>query len=294
VAGIWWLASYPKSGNTWLRVALASLLSGRPADINAMPYVSVIANSRANFDKALGIESADLTVEQETNLRPRAYEVWAADAAQPLYCKTHDAYRHTPAGEPLFPTAVTLGAVYVVRDPRAVAVSLANHRATPIDDAILRMDDPEAGYTERGSRLSPQLFQRSGRWRDHIDSWLGAPFPVHLVRYEDMHREPHATFAAIAAFLGLSTDRERIAAAVEASSFARLQAQERATGFIEKPIQAAAFFREGTVDGWRRALLPEQAARIVAANEAVMRRLGYDTALAPLSAPSARKASSRR
>jgi len=294
VAGIWWLASYPKSGNTWLRVALASLMSGRPADINAMPYVSVIANSRTNFDKALGIDSADLTVEQETNLRPRAYEVWAADAAQPLYCKTHDAYRHTPAGEPLFPTAATLGAVYVVRDPRAVAVSLANHRATPIEDAILRMDDSEAGYTERGSRLSPQLFQRSGRWRDHIDSWLGAPFPVHLVRYEDMHREPHATFAAVAAFLGLPSDRERIAATVEASSFARLQAQERTTGFIEKPIQAAAFFREGSIDGWRRTLLPEQTARIVDANEAVMRRLGYDTALAPLSEPSARKASSRR
>jgi aryl sulfotransferase len=294
VAGIWWLASYPKSGNTWLRVALASLLSGRPADINAMPYVSVIANSRTNFDKALGIDSADLTVAQETNLRPRAYEIWAADAAQPLYCKTHDAYRRTPAGEPLFPTAATLGAVCVVRDPRAVAVSLANHRATPVDDAILRMDDPEAGYTERGSRLSPQLFQRSGRWRDHIDSWLGAPFPVHLVRYEDMHREPHATFAAVAAFLGLPSDRERIAATIEASSFARLQAQERATGFIEKPIQAAAFFREGSIDGWRRTLLPEQAARIVDANEAVMRRLGYDTALAPLSEPSARKASSRR
>jgi aryl sulfotransferase len=284
VAGIWWLASYPKSGNTWLRVALASLLSGRPADINAMPFVSVIANSRARFDTALGIESADLTVEQETNLRPRAYEIWAADAAQPLYCKTHDAYRPTPAGEPLFPTAVTLGAVGVVRDPRAVAVSLANHRATPIDDAILRMDDPEAGYTLRGSQLSPQLFQRSGRWRDHIDSWLGAPFPVHLVRYEDMHGDPHATFAAIAAFLGLPSDRERIAAAVEASSFARLQAQERATGFVEKPIQAAAFFREGRVDGWRQVLTAEQNARIVDANEPVMRRLGYDTALVPLTA----------
>jgi len=294
VAGIWWLASYPKSGNTWLRVALASLMSGRPADINAMPYVSVIANSRTNFDKALGIDSADLTVEQETNLRPRAYEVWAADAAQPLYCKTHDAYRHTPAGEPLFPTAVTLGAVYVVRDPRAVAVSLANHRASPLDGIILRMDDPEAGYAVGSPRLSPQLLQRSGRWRDHIDSWLGAPFPVHLARYEDMHREPHDTFAAIAAFLGLPSDRERIAATVEASSFARLQAQERATGFIEKPIQAVAFFREGSIDGWRRTLLPEQAARIVDANEAVMRRLGYDTALAPLSGPSARKASRRR
>ena len=74
MAGIWWLASYPKSGNTWLRVALATLLSGRPADINAMPLVSLVANNRAMFDHALGIESADLTNEQETDLRPRVYE----------------------------------------------------------------------------------------------------------------------------------------------------------------------------------------------------------------------------
>jgi aryl sulfotransferase len=294
VAGIWWLASYPKSGNTWLRVALASLLSGRPADINAMPFVSVIATNRALFDKALGIESADLTVEQETNLRPRAYEIWAADATQPLYCKTHDAYRRTPADEPLFPTAVTLGAVCVVRDPRAVAVSLANHLAEPIDKAIARMEDPAVGSSTSSPRLSPQLFHRPGCWSDHIDSWLSAPFPVHLVRYEDMHRDPHGAFTAVAAFLGLPSDRERIVAAVEAAAFPRLQAQERAVGFVEKPIQAAAFFREGSADGWRRTLLPEQAAHIVAANEAVMRRLGYDTAMAPLSRVLATDASSSR
>ena len=236
MAGIWWLASYPKSGNTWLRVALASLLSGRPADINAMPYVSVIANSRANFDKALGIGSADLTIEQETNLRPRAYEIWAADAAQPLYCKTHDAYRRTPAGEPLFPTAATFGAVCVVRDPRAVAVSLANHLAEPIDKAITRMDGCGGWFfvisahdCRRNSSSAPAAGATMSK------SWLGAPFPVHLVRYEDMHIDPHAAFAGVAAFLGLPSDRERIAAAVEAASFARLQAQERTTGFIEKP-----------------------------------------------------------
>ena len=125
---------------------------------------------------------------------------------------------------------------------------------------------------------------RLGPWRDHVDSWLGAPFPVHLVRYEDMHDDPHATFAAVAAFLGLPSDRERVATAVEAAAFPRLQAQERAMGFIEKPIQAPAFFREGRVDGWRQVLTAEQATRIVAAHGAVMRRCNYDTLLMPLAA----------
>jgi hypothetical protein len=284
VAGIWWLASYPKAGNTWLRVALATLLSGRPANINAMPLVSTIANNRALFDLALGVESADLTYEQETNLRPRAYEIWAAEAARPLYCKAHDAYRRTPVGEPLFPTAATLGAVYIVRDPRAVAVSFANHLGEPIDETILRMHDPAAATPPAIKRLPRQLRPRLGPWRDHVESWLGAPFPVHLVRYEDMHRDAHATFAAVAEFLGLPSDRDRIATAVEAAAFPRLQAQEQTSGFIEKPIRATAFFREGRVDGWRQALTAEQASRIVAAHGAVMRRCGYDTQLLPLTA----------
>jgi aryl sulfotransferase len=284
VAGIWWLASYPKSGNTWLRVALATLLSGRPADINAMPSVSVTANNRALFDNALGIESGDLTGEQETNLRPRVYEIWAAEAARPLYCKVHDAYRRTAAGEPMFPTAATRGAVYIVRDPRAVAVSFAHHLGEPIDETILRMHDPAMASSPAIKRLPRQLRPRLGPWREHVESWLGAPFPVHLLRYEDMHGDPHGTFAGVADFLGLPSDRERIAMAVEAAAFPRLQAQEQATGFIEKPIQAAAFFREGRVDGWRQALTAEQASRIAASHGAVMRRCNYDTELLPLTA----------
>src|SRR5712691_5956529 len=99
-----------------------------------------------------------------------------------------------------------------------------------------------------------------------------------------MLADPHTAIGAVAAFLSLPVDSEVIAAAVEATTFARLQAQEREAGFTEKPRQAAAFFREGKIDGWRRALTREQAARIVASHGAVMRRLGYDVTLAPFTA----------
>jgi hypothetical protein len=174
--------------------------------------------------------------------------------------------------------------VYVVRDPRAVAVSFAHHRAEPVEKTIVRMNAPPSPGPDATERLPRHLQPHLGPWRDHVESWLGAPFPVHLLRYEDMHGDPHAAFAAVAGFLGLPSDRERLAAAAAAADFSRLQAQERAAGFIEKPLEAASFFREGRIDGWRRHLLPEQAARIVAANDAVMRRLGYDTTLAPLTA----------
>jgi aryl sulfotransferase len=284
MSAISWLASYPKSGNTWLRIFLASLVSGRAADINALQFLGRIAGARVGFDQALGIASANLSFEQQANLRPRAYEIWAADADRPLYCKTHDAYHSTPSGAPLFPAAATRGAIYLVRDPRAVAVSFASMKAEPIDRAIARMDDPNEMLSASFDRLHRKLRQRLLRWSEHVESWLAAPFPVHLLRYEDLHADPHAAFAAVAAFLGLPHRREQIAAAIEAASFSRLQALEREAGFVEKTHRMATFFREGRSDGWRRELTPEQAARIVAAHGGVMRRLGYDVTLAPLAA----------
>jgi len=283
-AGVWWLASYPKSGNTWLRALLLTLVSGKPADINRLSLLGGFAGSRSQFDNALGIDGAVLSRDQEANLRPRVFEFMAAQAKRALYCKAHDAYHLTPAGEPLFPASATRGAVYVVRDPRAVAVSLAHYTGQPIDVAIADMDNPEALSGGSTRRLSEHLRQRLLRWSDHVESWLGAPFPVHPVRYEDMQADPNAALGAVAAFLGLPCDRSAIAAAVEAATFSRLQAQERESGFIEKPRRAEAFFREGRADGWRQALSPEQAARIAAAHGAVMRRLGYDGTLEALAA----------
>jgi aryl sulfotransferase len=281
-AGIWWLASYPKSGNTWLRAVIATLVSGQPANINDMSFLGPYAAARFRFDDALGIASAALSLEQEINLRPRAYEVWAAEAGRSLYCKTHDAYHLTPAGEPLFPVAGTRGVVYLVRDPRAVAVSFAYHMGLSLDQAIAKMDDPTAVFAGSTTRLSGHLRQLLSRWSEHVQSWLAAPVPVHMLYYEQMQADPHTAIASTAAFLGLPCDRATITAAVEATTFSQLQAQERAAGFIEKHRHAAVFFREGSVDGWRWTLTPEQSTRIVASHGAAMQRLGYDVTLGPL------------
>jgi aryl sulfotransferase len=283
MAGIFWLASYPKSGNTWLRAFVAALVSGEPVDINKLTFLGGIASDRFGFDEALGVAAAELTLEQQTNLRPRAYEIWAAEAQRPLYCKAHDCHHLTPAGEPLFPTKATRGAVYIVRDPRAVAVSLAHHTGRTIDAEIARLADSGASFSNAQDRLDLQLQQRLGTWSGHVQSWLAAPFPVHVVRYEDMHANPAAAFGAIARFLDLPHDPENIAAAIAATTLSRLQEQERASGFVERPRHSAAFFRDGRVDGWRTALTPEQAARIVEAHGAVMRQWGYDPLIVPLS-----------
>jgi len=145
-----WLASYPKSGNTWLRILIANLTAkdGQPADINNLPARGGIASARGPFDHLLLIDSGLLSHDEVDCLRPRVYEELARGAAddeydaaapQPAvrYVKVHDAYTLTPLGEPLLGGARgAAGAVVMVRDPRDVAPSLASHRNIGIDAAI--------------------------------------------------------------------------------------------------------------------------------------------------------------
>ena len=74
MAGIIWLASYPKSGNTWLRAFLTSFQSGgQPVDINSMAG-GPIASARKRFDDAMGVEASELTQEEIDRYRPRILE----------------------------------------------------------------------------------------------------------------------------------------------------------------------------------------------------------------------------
>lgn len=275
-SGIWWLASYPKSGNTWLRAFLSSLISGKAVDINDMNEVAGgIASSRSIVDDLLGIETADLTDDQQSNLRPRAYEVLAAESNRPTYLKVHDQYGTVPSGEPLFPSSVTHGAVYIVRNPLDVAVSLSHYAGISMNAATNLLMRPDACGAAKQGCLNDQLKQNVGDWASHMDSWLAAPFPVHLVRYEDMLATPHATFGAIVQFLGRTESREAVALAVRDSSFDRLRGQEQTAGFRANSKSGNYFFRRGIAGSWRDELPSAEADRILDAFDTPMRRLGY-------------------
>ena len=77
-----WLASYPKSGNTWFRLLVANLSAddGKPVDINDLPERGGIASARAPFDHLLLIDSGLLTHDEADSLRPRVYEELARGA----------------------------------------------------------------------------------------------------------------------------------------------------------------------------------------------------------------------
>jgi hypothetical protein len=279
MGGIYWLASYPKSGNTWFRTFLANLMSGSdtPVDINDLHHT--IASSRGWLDEVLGFDTGELHPDEVDRLRPHVYR-WSLRAAEPSYHKIHDAY-HAVGAEPLPSREATLGALYIIRNPLDVAPSYANHRGSSIDSAIDAICDP-AHALSRGTRGLPhQVRQRLGTWSEHVTSWVDAPgLPCTVIRYEDMIDDPAPTFTRAAQFLRVPHDPALIARALDFSSFDRLAQMEAAHGFREKNPTGGNFFRKGGKESWKGVLTPAQVRKIVDAHGPTMRRFGYTDTLA--------------
>lgn len=284
MGGIYWLASYPKSGNTWFRTFLKNLTSNTdtPADINQLNTGS-IASSRNWIDDVIGFDTSDLRQDEIENLRPHVYR-WTHRSDEIAYHKIHDAYTYTVEGRPLVDDVATLGALYIIRNPLDVAPSYANHRNSSIDDAIGFMADPAHALARSRKALPDQLLQFMGTWSEHVISWVDAEkLNVKVIRYEDMHATPSQTFGSAADFLGLEPDADRRDRAIAFSSFDIVAEQESRTGFRERPAKAARFFRKGTAGDWRTTLTDAQVARIIADHGAVMSRFGYlDSASQPI------------
>lgn len=273
-----WLASYPKSGNTWFRVFLTNFLHDgpEPADINNL-HGGPIASSRAMFDEAVGYDSGELTPDEVDRLRPEVYAHLSRKAEDTLYCKVHDAYTYLPDGRPLFPPEATAGVIYFVRNPLDVAVSFAHHSGHADYNRVIRsMGNHEAVFCDKRDSEPHQLRQRVLTWSEHYRSWTTAPGLRTLVlRYEDMKEDPIRFFGEAVRFLGLPDDAERLAKAVRFSDFDELRKQEDTAGFVEKLHHGQTFFRKGRPGAWRESLSEDQAAIILADHRALMLALGY-------------------
>jgi hypothetical protein len=275
-----WLASYPKSGNTWFRIFLSSLLGDEkePTDINNINSTHRIASARHIFDELTGIEASDLSHDEVDTLRPGLYSRLSDDANQPLFIKVHDAYTYLPDSSPLFPPSATKGIIYIIRNPLDVAVSNSNHNCCTVQQSIDTMGDGNHGLCAKNKKLKDQLRQKIGKWSDHVRSWTNAQDQdIHIVRYEDMKQSPVETFMAAIRFAGLDFDLKAVGAAVKKSSFGEMQKQEKEKGFKERPIGAPSFFRKGEVGSWREQLTTEQVKQIIDAHSGVMQKFGYLT-----------------
>jgi hypothetical protein len=274
-------------------IGCLSLREGQALDINRIPGDGGIASSRAPFDDATLIDSALLSDDEADCLRPLVYAELASgvgqsnparsgEAQRVEFVKLHDAYILTASGVPLLGAdRGARAAILVVRDPRDVAPSLANHNRSTIDEAITTMSDPKTALCARVDRQYQQFRQNLASWSGHAESWLEQrDIPLHVVRYEDMKRDAAGALRAVLGFAGSHVTQADAERASSLARFESLRAQEVATGFIEwRDRNGRRFFRQGEAGTWRHELTPVQVGRIESAHAPMMARLGYELSM---------------
>lgn len=273
MSGILWLASYPKSGNTWVRTFLANLFFNLPGplDINELGRFTVSDQRVGEYETLTGRPYAQIDDEEVNRLRPEAQRMIAASRLETVLCKTHSRIA-VLKGSPTVEPSVTAGAVYVLRNPLDVAPSYADHFGIDLDAAITCLCDPN-NQIPRHDRLT---FVYLGSWQDHASSWLDAPgLRCHFLRYEDLLADSRRSFGSLVRFLGLPADLRRFERALRFSSFDELRRQEERSGFVERSPNARRFFRAGRAGGWRDVYTPAQLERLIEGCRDGMRRFGY-------------------
>ncbi|MDH3665849.1 MAG: sulfotransferase domain-containing protein [Paracoccaceae bacterium] len=276
-----WLASYPKSGNTWTRVFLANYIFDRkePMPINQVHRLGIgdsVEKTYRMAAQASGQPFVNMADYRQTlALRAPVLRAIVNNDADVNFVKTHN--RRTKAfGIELIPPALTRSAIYILRNPLDMVPSYARHFGLTHEEtvaAIRRSDNSTAGA---GGTAAQFL----GTWSEHVQSWARCrDFPVLVLRYEDLQADPAAAFTQVLKHIGVPPDPERVARAIEFSSFDELRRQEDEHDFVER-VSSERFFHSGQSGRWREgkwegALDPDLADRICRDHAKVMGRHGY-------------------
>lgn len=223
------------------------------------------------YEELLGFAPTHEHLDQIAAVRAQAQQKIADDADGLIFVKTHQAMV-VDRGHPTINFSVTAGAIYIVRNPLDVAISIAHHAGLSVDAAIdfMGLKNAETPVSEK------QVYEVYGSWSQHVLSWTRKQHPaIYIMRYEDMLNDPQKTFGGLARHLLFDPSADELVDAVKHSSFEQLKEQEEKEGFRERPERAQAFFREGRAGQWKEILTPQQIERICNDHREQMERFGY-------------------
>jgi len=271
---IHWLASYPKSGNTWVRALLYAYQYGTISLDQMRGHVLGDQLPGAWF-AASPVPWGLLNGDQRLLLRYSALmNLISYSFHGTTIAKTHCANICVNSIE-LIPNELSGSSVYLVRDPRDVVVSYAHHMGIDIDTAIFRMNKLGLSLGHDGNGI----IQPTGDWSASVLSWSKhGHFPREVIRYEDLKTQPVIELARILKCIyDVDPDEERMRRAIDLCEFNKLKKQEEEEGFKEA-TKNGNFFRKGK-STWREVLTDDQIRLIEEAHAEQMQKLGYELTL---------------
>lgn len=280
-----WLASYPKSGNTWLRAFVASLLYGgnkkealeNIKNIRSYPLTSNFENLVTDFKDFKRISENWINSQRVINLNKKI-----------KFLKTHHIL--CKVNQSSFTNyESSIGVINIVRDPRNVITSVKHHYSCKNYDEAFEFICNEKKFL--GKFDSKNNYERETQfptlissWNNHYNTWKNFKKNRLLIRYEDLIDKPEKTFDTITTFLckllNLKINKHRINEAIKYSSFDKLKEDERKNGFVEAPVDSKTknkkqFFYLGPKNNWKELLPNEIKQKIEKRFEKEMRELGY-------------------
>jgi hypothetical protein len=236
-----WLASFPKSGNTFLRAMLSAYFLTPDGEYKENTVLKIGQFPEINLFKKYGVDtSSDLElVKNYLNVQKKMNSI---SGKKIRFLKTHSSFLDIN-GYNFTNLENTLGVIYVVRDPRTVVKSYANHYQMSLDEAVNRISEfvTLTDEIQLNEKKRKRIISHVGSWSKNYHSWkiLKNYNKYILIKYEDLVNDTKNTFIKVLSFISklcnskFVLDETKLTNTIESTSFKTMQNMEKDKGFAE-------------------------------------------------------------